>query len=61
MAKKETFLEECPTCGNEIEVLAKAGEVRKCPHCRRRYVVDHVTRSRKYLSEYVKVEAVTEN
>lgn len=54
MAKKELFFEDCPNCGNEIEVPAKTGEVRKCPYCRRRYIVENTIRSRKILREYVK-------
>lgn len=53
-SRKPLFFEDCPSCGNEIEVPAKTGEVRKCPYCRRRYIVENTIRSRKILREYAK-------
>ena len=56
MAKKnKTVVTACPCCGNEIEVSARQGEVRKCPFCRWHYVVEAEIRKRKVLSEYIKV------
>lgn len=55
--KQEVFLELCPHCGNEIEAPAAAGEIRKCPYCRRRYIVQFERRNRKYLREYIKLAA----
>lgn len=52
--KKNIYYESCPNCGNEIDVPANPGEIRKCPFCRRRYVVKYEQRNRKYLEEYLK-------
>ena len=60
MKKNKTVIEICPTCGNEIEVDARPGEVRKCPFCRRRYVVQYEKRNRKYLDAYLKVSKDTD-
>lgn len=49
------FVEDCPNCGNEIEAPAQPGEIRKCPHCRRRYVVRFEKRNRRYLEAYIKI------
>ena len=54
MKRWKYVIEDCPNCGNEIEVDANPGEVRKCPYCRRRYVVQYEKRNRKYLEEYIK-------
>lgn len=52
--KKRVCVEACPNCGNEIEISAKPGEIRKCPYCRRRYIVQYEHRNRKYLDSYLK-------
>lgn len=52
---RREFTEACPNCGNNIEALAKPGEIRKCPFCRRRYVVRYEKRNRRYLEEYIKI------
>jgi predicted RNA-binding Zn-ribbon protein involved in translation (DUF1610 family) len=52
--KKKLAIEPCPSCGNNIEVYENPGEIRKCPFCRRRYIVSSARRDRKYLEEYIK-------
>lgn len=61
MSKKTTVAEElCPICGNMIDVVARKGEIRKCPYCKHRYIVSDERRNRKYLEEYIKVKNTTE-
>lgn len=59
--KKKIVIELCPSCGNDIEVDARPGEVRKCPFCRRRYIVEYEKRNRKYLDAYLKVSNKTDS
>lgn len=53
--KWREFTEACPNCGNDITAPAKPEEIRKCPFCRRRYVVRYEKRNRRYLEEYIKI------
>lgn len=53
--KNHTVTTECPNCGNEIEVSAREGEIRRCPYCRWHYRVKEEYRKRKVLEEYIKV------
>lgn len=53
--RNQIVVTACPCCGNDIEVSARAGEVRKCPYCRWRYIVSYEHRNRKVLEEYIKI------
>lgn len=55
MKKNQIVTTDCPNCGNEIEVSAREGEIRRCPYCRWHYLVKEERRNRKILEEYIKV------
>ena len=53
--RNQIVVSTCPNCGEDIEVSARLGEVRKCPYCRWHYIVVFEKRNRKVLEEYLKV------